>query len=161
MTFTAKRVILSRYDVCNLQCESFANTFCEVAVVDHDAQQAREHERQLFVENAVNVADRYLMGKSDGTKEMTDRLTAELAHSLLYMAAKPLHVSGICTSTDTTVCTSVAMVMRLLREECPEDSDDVRNYLLWRVALRFIDKVSCVFISAFVKWESENPAKAE
>ena len=126
--------------------------------MDHDAQQEREYARQLVVEKAVDAADRNLLDNSDGSTEMTNRLTAEVARHLFYRAIQPLDVDQLCMSMDEIAGTSVDKAMQVLNDECPEDSDAVRNSLLFLVALRFIEKVGIVFSSALMRWEFEHPA---
>lgn len=57
--------------------------------MDHDAQMTREHRRQQVVGEAIRRADEVILEASDGTTEMTDLLTAQMAEALVAEAMAP------------------------------------------------------------------------
>lgn len=114
-------------------------------MMDFDAQQAREHARQSVVEKAVAAADRHLLDSSDGSSEMTNRLTAEVARRLLHRAIQPLRVDPLSMCISGIAYASAIKAEQVLSTECPEDSPAVRDWLLFQVALKFVEKVGCTF----------------
>lgn len=122
--------------------------------MDIDAQQEREHARQVAIENAVAAADRVVMGNSDGSAEMTNGLTAEVARYLLNDAIEPL-VDPLHIEVDGIVYMAILAADQALCAGRTEDSVAVRNSLRFRVAMRFVEKVGIVFDSALLIWNLE------
>ena len=54
-----------------------------------DNWQAEEHRQQLVIEAAYGAADRIIMDGSDGTVEMTNYLTAQVALKMVGRALQP------------------------------------------------------------------------
>lgn len=128
-------------------------------MIDHDAEQRREHSWQPIVEKAIREADEIITEASDGTEKMTDALTTELAISLFRVTAIRGH--GLTSlEASTAVIRAVSRVFQIIHIECQEADDIVRNYLQMKVAQAFVKKVAIRFSSALMKWESENPAQS-
>ncbi|OGZ23853.1 MAG: hypothetical protein A3A08_01700 [Candidatus Nealsonbacteria bacterium RIFCSPLOWO2_01_FULL_41_9] len=55
--------------------------------------QEREHKRGEIIKDAVTAADRIILDGSDGNKEETDYLTAEVAKKFMERALLPLQTA--------------------------------------------------------------------
>ncbi len=128
---------------------------------DNDAQVARESKRQQVIKKAVEEADRIIMDESDGTEEMTNRLTARLAMALLHKAAEPYSRSFGTSPLEQPIHMAYDKACRIIDEECPEDVEAVRNFLYFQVAEEFVRKVGHIFYAKLLHWEIEHPATTE
>ena len=58
-----------------------------------EEREERERHRRQVVKDAVEAADRIIMGGSDGSCEETNFLTAGVAEKLMEKALHPLHAA--------------------------------------------------------------------
>ena len=128
--------------------------------MDQDAQMEREHKRQLIVEEAVREADRIILDESDGTVEMTNRMTTEMALVLIK------HVTGdlasnvvVLHTTRQSVLKAKGVVEDIIAAKCSEDSDDVRRWLWHQVAAKFFEKVGIIRNNGLMEYDRDNPAE--
>lgn len=122
--------------------------------MDIDAQQEREYARQEVVARAVAAAYQYILDNSDGT---TDEITAEVAVRLFHQAVQPLHAGFHGMTVGGIADSSVRKAEEILRRECIERSDAVRNWMLFLVAFKFIEKVGITYNAQLIRHDLEDP----
>lgn len=132
---------------------------------EHDARMNREYQRQEVVRAAVNAADQVILDGSDGTSEMTDRLTEKVAISFLevlhlghFDARKRLFLSF--GKDNGIVLKAVNTALKII-EEFSETDLVVTRWLYYELAKAFVEKVGNAISSELTRYDMENPASRE
>ncbi|AKM82665.1 TPA: hypothetical protein DD449_00995 [Candidatus Berkelbacteria bacterium] len=121
-------------------------------MIDRDTQMRIGYERQETVRKAVEIADQIILDASDGTDEMTDRLTSDLAIELIKTIG---FVPS--DSVNVTVDSAQNAIQKVITEHC-ETEKEVRDALWARVTRKFVVKVASRFESKLLQWDLEHPA---
>ena len=129
--------------------------------MDHDAEQHRDYVRQEAVRQAIDAADRIILDVSDGTVEMTNRLTAEVSCLLHHLSIAPFLDSQPKMFASGASYKATGAVLSTLELEWQERSDVGRKALLSRVALAFAEKINGIHSSGLLRQDMESPATSK
>lgn len=103
-----------------------------------------EYNRHLIIKKAIDAADSIILNGSDGSTEDTNRLTAELAIELMYMALIPFKTRIILyhikKSSERSVSIKAVDAVRKIIMDSNFNSAEEANYLTSEVAREFANK---------------------
>lgn len=134
-----------------------------------ESAEKRDYRRNKIIEAAVNAADRIILDGSDGSKEETDRLTAEVATHLVHMAFLPLYpgtnvfqtinlFQPIKNSERSVSLRAFEETRIIVANNLGFKSEEENNYLTAEIAKRFTEKALRPFSAKMLKKDIEMDA---